>query len=118
MAVISLQSREDHGEGIHTTNHRGPHGAAGGCGPKEAAVHGESIQEYAFPEGLQPMGNTCTRAGERWEREGAAERKHCVLTVTPSNQPLSSRKGEDSGFEQRKEGEKVLVECLPLFLST
>jgi len=65
------------------------------------------MQEQAFPEGLQPTGNTCTGVGERWEREEAAERRRSsVLTVTPSTHPVPSKKGEESGLEPEKGGRK------------
>lgn len=65
----------------------------GGRAPKEAAAHGKPRLAQVFP---------CTGAGERWEREEAAERNRCVLTVTPSTHPVPLGEREESGLEPEK----------------
>lgn len=91
-------------EQIPTVDHRGPHATEGGCAPKEAAAHGKPTLEQVFPGGLKPMANACTGAGERWEREEAAEVNRCVLTITPSTHPVPSGEREESGLEPDKNG--------------
>lgn len=83
-------------EQISSLQTRGPCASEGGCASKNATAHGKPTQEETFPEGLQPIG---TPAQERWECEGAAERKNSVWTVISSTHPVPLGKGEESGLE-------------------
>lgn len=48
-----------------------------------AARGGAHAGGEIFPEGQQPLGRVPARAGEKSEKEGVAERNHCVRTVMP-----------------------------------
>jgi len=43
---------------------------------------------------------TCAGAAERCEKEGAAERNHCVLTMTPTPCTAQSWRVEESGVRE------------------
>lgn len=59
-----------------------------------AVVHGEeSTEEQSVPEGLKPMGQTHTGAGEHHEEGGAAEKKGDELTRTPIPYPTAVLRG-------------------------
>jgi len=51
--------------------------------PEERCSLCKPMQEQVYPEGLQPVRRTHTRAGEKCQEEGAAERSCYGLTTTP-----------------------------------
>lgn len=55
---------------------------------QQGAAHGDSMRDRVCPEGLRPMGTTCTGAGEEREEEEQGEAVKDCPTLLPISYPM------------------------------